>query len=177
MPTPRRPLPREPLRLRATLKRSLSSAARVAVLGVGSDLRGDDAVGALVARRLQEAPGKARLQAFEGGSAPENLTGEIVRFLGEAPGASGHLVVVDAAELEARPGTVRLLTAKDIAGIVFSTHQLPLSMVISYLVERLGCGVTVVAVQPKALEFNTPVSPALARVAARIAEAIRESVR
>ena len=53
---------------------------KVVLLGVGSELRGDDAVGIVIARRM-EALHLAGVQAMEGGTAPENLTGEIRRSL------------------------------------------------------------------------------------------------
>ena len=66
-----------------SLPEPLLAAERVAVLGVGSALRGDDAAGILLVRRLRTfclRTGATRLAAFAGHSAPENLTGEICRF-------------------------------------------------------------------------------------------------
>jgi hypothetical protein len=95
----------------------LKGATRVVLLGVGSDLRGDDAAGMMAAERLSHTP---KLNVLLGGTAPENLTGEIKKL------KPSHLLIVDAAEMKAEAGTIRLLTPEEIGGFSFSTHALPL---------------------------------------------------
>ena len=53
-----------------------AAVGRIAVLGIGNDLRGDDGVGSLVARSLRERFPDA---AFDGGQAPENQAGPLRR--------------------------------------------------------------------------------------------------
>ena len=61
------------------LKPELKGASKIVVLGVGSELRGDDIAGILAAENLK---GKTsdKLQVLIGGTAPENLTGEIKKL-------------------------------------------------------------------------------------------------
>jgi len=180
--------------LKTSLHQRLEGAAKVAVLGVGSELRADDAAGLLVTQRLQEiqsgevGSGKPEvgsekssnfeLRVFIGGTAPENLTGEIKRF------APTHLVIIDAADLDAEPGTMTLMDPDSIGGTTFCTHSLPLKVMIDYLLDsfardpkrdtsRLGrapkcemshlgtrapCQVIILGVQPKTLAVGAPVS-------------------
>ena len=147
------------------------------MLGIGSDLRGDDAVGGEVARRLIRSACRSRsprLQGFDGGSGPGKLTRAIAQFLGEEA-ASSHIVLVDAADLGVKPGAIRLLAPQDLAGVSFSTHQLPLAVTVQYLEGRLGCGVTILAVQPRSLEFGAPMSRDLERAAARLVAALQSA--
>jgi hydrogenase 3 maturation protease len=111
---------------------------------VGSELRGDDVAGVLVARQLKawcSRTGSTRLAGFVGTSAPENLTGEIARF------KPSWVVLVDAAHLEKEPGTVELVTREKIDGLSFSTHMLPAPIVLDYLEQTTGCRSLVVGIQ------------------------------
>ncbi len=138
----------------------------VAVLGVGSELRCDDAAGGLLAAELsrQALPG---VHALDGGSAPENCTAEIRRI------AASHLVIVDAADLGESPGTIRVIPPADIGGTSFGTHSLPLSVLADYLRTEVGCRVIVIGIQPKSLAFGQEVSSEVARAVAEAALALR----
>ena len=94
-------------RLKTLLKKRLEGARKVAVLAMGSKLRGDDAAGLLAAENLARATRRKRLQrplkVFIGDTAPENLTGEIKKF------RPTHLVILDAVDMGRRPGTAELI--------------------------------------------------------------------
>ncbi len=141
----------------------------VVVLGVGSELRADDAAGVLAASRLtgQTVPG---LHAVAAGTAPENHTGEIRRI---GPWA---VVIVDAADMGKPPGTVRVIPIEDIGGVSFSTHTLPLHIVADYLRRETGCAVAILGIQPASLVFDDPVSPEVERGVSLAVEAIRRWV-
>ena len=67
-------MPAKPASLRKILSKSLNKAGRIALVGIGSELHGDDAVGVLVARKLSAACRRvagSRVRAFDGGTAPE----------------------------------------------------------------------------------------------------------
>ena len=130
---------------------------------MGSDLRGDDVAGLRVAEALEKrlsrrggvscfAKGAPAILVFQGGTAPENFTGEIRRF------EPSHLVLVDAADMGKAPGTVELLSPQETRGISFSTHQLPLQLMIKFLGETLQFETFFVGLQPKNLAFGAPVS-------------------
>jgi hypothetical protein len=70
------------------------SVPRVAVVGVGHELCGDDAAGLVVAHALQTAlAGDERLLVIEAGSVPENQTGRLRRF------KPGIVLLIDAAQM------------------------------------------------------------------------------
>ncbi len=87
---------------RERLAASLEGLRRLAVLGIGNELYGDDGAGVALARLLAQsgiAPGM--MQAFEAGPAPENFTGSLRKFM------PSHVLMVDAANLGLEPGSTR----------------------------------------------------------------------
>lgn len=152
--------------LRAELKKQLALASKVVLLGVGSELRGDDSVGILVVNELAHTP-IPQLTVLDGGTAPENLTGEIKRL------KPSHLVVVDAAELNELPGVVKLVPIEEVSGYTFSTHALPLKIMVNYLHQDLDCIVIVIAVQPGKIDFGALVSFEVKAAAKEVASAIK----
>ena len=150
----------------------LAGAARVAVIGVGSDLRGDDVAGVLVARRLRAwaaRTGNERLAAFVGGAAPENFTGEIVKFRPDVT------VLVDAAHLGREPGAVEVIPPDRIAGLAFSTHMLPAPIFLDYLHKSIGCRSLVIGIDIVQKEVLAPVSPPVERAVRRLVRALQRA--
>ena len=153
---------------------SLERGGRLAVLGIGNELNGDDAAGPLVARGMaqkladRESQGGSRsahIYIADVGPSPESFTGPLRRF------APDLVVLVDAAELGEPPGTVRSFDWSAAEGLSASTHTLPPSMLARFLINELGCRVMLVGIQPKSLEFDTPVSEDVRRAVERVVEA------
>jgi hydrogenase 3 maturation protease len=161
--------PRRSLLLLQGLKKALESRrpdAEVVLLGIGSELRSDDAVGLVVARAASEPPIPA-IHCIEAGPAPENFTAEIRRI------APSHLIMVDAAQMDAKPGTTRLLDPARAGGASFATHGLPLGVLAGYLESEIGCAVMLIGIQPQSLEFGEKLTPEVAEAADALVEAIR----
>ena len=151
--------------LKQALQIKLAAASKIVLLAVGSDLRGDDAAGLLVAERLQSKTSD-KFQILIGGTAPENLTGEIKRL------KPSHLLIVDAANMKVAPGTVQILSHQEIGGSSFSTHALPLKVMIDYILVDHPCEVIVITIQPQDITFDGPVSAAVKQAAELVAAAI-----
>lgn len=134
----------------------------VLVLGVGSGQRADDAAGIRVAAKLSrlDLPG---VMVLEGGTAPENLTGEIKRIF------PSHVFIVDCADTEGPPGSIGFIEIERIAGASYGTHSLPLNIFADYIGRETGCVVAVLGIQPRTLELNGAVS-------AEVEAAIEETV-
>jgi hydrogenase 3 maturation protease len=153
--------------LTGLLEDSLEGASRIAILGVGSDLRADDAAGLLVAAKVESACGdNPALLVVQGATAPENFTGPIIAF------RPSHLVIVDCAELGSPPGSVRLFPSESIGGVSSNTHSLPLKIVIDYISLSHPCRSVVVGIQPKSLAFDGQPSDEVLRAVDRVAEAL-----
>ncbi len=67
---------------------------RACLVGIGSDLRGDDSAGLMVVRQLLKHPHTENLLIIEGGPAPENVTGQIRAFHPEL------VILIDAAHMD-----------------------------------------------------------------------------
>lgn len=131
-------------KLQETLsKPKRSKPPRIAVVGIGNELRGDDIAGTLIADMLQPVAHNCdRLLVINAGLAPENFTGPLRRF------APHFVLLVDAAQMDEPPGTIRLLSWQDTVGISASTHTLPPYVLASYLHNEIGCQVALLGIQP-----------------------------
>ena len=152
--------------IKSILAEALGGARRVAVLGCGSVLLGDDAAGMVVAERLEGIC--ENLRAFCGSTAPENFSGEIKRFRPDA------LLVVDAADMGRRPGEAALIPVDQIDGVSFSTHMLPLKIMLEYLRREIGCSVSLLGIQSADITFGTDMTPAVSAAVDEVTAALKE---
>jgi len=162
--------------LTARLLPRLDGAGRVAVIGIGSPLHGDDAAGVIAAQSLDLLRSRAlkaglaswpdRLAVFIGETTPENLTGPL------KAAKPALVIVIDAADLAKPPGHIELLDPADTTGITFSTHGLPLHVLADYLAATAGCATMIVGIQPASCALGAPVSPAVKTAALSVGRAI-----
>jgi len=152
--------------LREELARRLSG--RVVVVGVGNPLRGDDAAGCLVARRLQGTPGVRVVEAEE---VPESFVGDIAAAMPDV------VALVDAVDLGAEPGAVAMLEREQVATYAPTTHRMPLSLVMEVVQRRTGADVFLIAVQPLTLAFGARVSPEVSATVEVLAAVLSELLR
>ncbi|MBA7594136.1 MAG: hydrogenase maturation peptidase HycI [Hadesarchaea archaeon] len=147
-----------PLELSSFLK----GADRVAIVGVGSEMRGDDAAGIEVVRGLRHKLKSSRVLLVEGGVAPESFTSTIRRF------KPSHVIFIDATDFGAEPGEVILAEPEAITGQSISTHTLPLSILAGYLREQTGAKIILLGIQPAraqmGAEMGEPIKDAVEKV-------------
>lgn len=151
----------------ATVRTAKNSNPRVAVIGVGHEQRGDDAVGLITARHLR---GCETILVIEGGSAPENVTGAVRAF------SPNVVLFIDAAQLDLEAGAVRWLDAEAVSGLSASTHTLPLRLVAQYLQAMTGCEVALIGIQPAQNALDAPLSPVVADAASQVAAAVQSAL-
>ena len=139
------------------------------VIGVGNALRGDDAAGLEVARRVAEtAPA---------GVAVLRCEGEPVSMLTQWDGVE-RVIVVDATESGAEPGTVRRIDA--VADPVppelrrTSTHLLGVADAIELArtLGRLPAETVVYGIEGGAFDTGAPLTPATSKAVETVAERI-----
>jgi hydrogenase maturation protease len=99
---------------------------------------------------------------IEGGLAPENQTGLLWRFQPDL------IFLLDAAQMNEAPGTVRWLPWQLTRGLSASTHTLPLSILAQYLTAQLDCKVTLLGIQPVNTGIGLPLSPVVQQSVARM---------
>jgi len=121
----------------------LKGATRVAVVGIGSELRADDAAGIEVVRRLQKRLASPKVMLIDAGIVPENFLGSIKRF------KPSHILLIDATDFGDELGSVMLAEPDAIVGKPLSTHRLPLSILASYLRNQTRARIALLGIQPK----------------------------
>jgi hydrogenase 3 maturation protease len=142
------------------------------VVGIGHELRGDDAAGIRVARDLRMRAARWKhVLVIDAGSAPENHTGVLRRF-------GPHLVLlVDAADMSMPAGTVRWLACDDTEGVSASTHTLPPSVLARYLAVELHCEVALIGIQPGDTTIGRPLSAAVRHGIAQTVVGLGQALR
>lgn len=116
---------------------------RIAIIGVGHELRGDDAVGVLIVRQLEKHLEQAdNLLLVDAGVAPENVTGQLRRF------APDIVLLIDAVDMQAKAGTVAMVNLDtEIIEVAGSTHTLSLRLFANYVQVELQCAVYLLGIQ------------------------------
>lgn len=145
--------------------------APVAVVGVGNRMRGDDAIGGLVAGELD---GSTDIVAIDAGTTPENQLDRLVALRPE------RVLFVDACAFGGAAGDFRLFSREeidDLAGSIVSTHALPLGLTVALLEKELDAEVLLLGIQPGRLDFGAELSESTARALPRIVEFVREWAR
>jgi hydrogenase 3 maturation protease len=145
----------------------VGTASRLAIVGIGNELNGDDAAGVLIVRKLIPffitSPS---IKILEAGQAPENITGAVIRFKPD------DILFIDAVSLNAPPGSIHWIDWQRVEGFSASSHSLPLSVVIQYLLHEHACRVHVLGIQVSDTTTGSPVSPEILRSVDSISELI-----
>jgi len=125
------------------LERLFSGCKRIAIVGVGNRLRGDDGVGSLVVEELSKYDLGDGVLALDCGLTPENYIGPLLRFKPEC------VIFVDATEMGEKPGTVKVLDMSNVRGLPISTHKVPLTLLAKFLRGNLnGVRLALIGIQP-----------------------------
>ena len=82
------------------------------------------------------------------GTVPENFT-DILKE--EKP---DKIVIIDAALMGKKPGTIKLIEIEDICSVGFSTHTLPLNVIVKYLMRYIDSEILIVGMEPENLDFG-----------------------
>ena len=123
------------------------------VLGVGNTLLCDDGMGVHVAERLKSRPGLAdRIRIIDGGTLGLSL-------LPELEDAAG-LIVIDAAEIGEKPGTIRVFEAlemdRQLSGRKRSVHEVAVAdlLAAATLTGHAPRERALVAIQPESTDWG-----------------------
>jgi hydrogenase 3 maturation protease len=148
-----------------------NSPPRIAIVGVGQELQGDDGAGVAVVRRLAGLvqPDES-LCLIEAGHAPENVLGSIIRF------HPSHILFVDAIKANTPPGTIHWLPAGEADSVGGSTHTLSLGMLANYLQLETGATVYVIGIEPQNVAFNIALGAELSPPVRLAVEACAETL-
>lgn len=162
---------------RASLKKALtpftgsSHSPRLAIIGVGNELWGDDAAGVQAARRLLKiVPARANLLIIDAGPAPENFSGVLRKFRPD------FAILMDAVRPDFFSGRIHWIELSRIDGVSALTHGLPLSVLGEFFKQQLGIEAAVIGITGHQFEFGEGLSPASRRAANHLARIIGDLI-
>lgn len=132
------------------------------VLGLGNTLLGDEGAGIYAVRALQERyPELTDVEFLDGGTLSFTLAGPIEQ--------ADNLIVIDATQLKAAPGAVRLFEGEEMDRFLgshrkSSVHEVSLMdlMAIAHLAEALPARRALIGIQPQYLDWSDAPTEAVA---------------
>jgi hydrogenase 3 maturation protease len=143
------------------LTEAFVGAPKIAILGIGNDLKADDGIGPYIIDQLQDH-NPPNVELINASTVPENFISHLID-------TNPHLILlIDAALMQAEPGTIKLVDKDTIGGIAFSSHQLPLTFVIEYLEGNITTTILILGIQPFTDEFTHTLSEPVQKAAQEI---------
>jgi len=125
-------------------------------MGIGNELRGDDALGSFIIKELEKEEiinkNNGNIILIDGGSAPENFTGSIKN---ENP---SHIIIIDAALMGSEVGTIKSIKKDEIANVNVSTHSMSISFLIKYLENDIDFKFLFIGIEPLAMNLGENLS-------------------
>ena len=136
------------------------------IVGIGNILKGDDGAGPLVCEQLARAKMSAEL--IDAGTVPENYIQPIIK---KAPQS---LLIIDAIDFGASPGTIRIFKPDQLDSHVISTHTLSPRLFVDMVCRSIKPCVRFVGIQPAQTQLgqsvSRPVSQAIRELALILAQ-------
>jgi hydrogenase 3 maturation protease len=121
---------------------------RLAILGIGNELNGDDSAGVLIARKLLSAgSGRPNLLVLDCGTIPENASGPLRKFRPDL------ILMIDVADLGLKAGAILEVDLQQVRGFSASSHSLPLNVLSGFLKSEFNCETALFCIQPQTLEY------------------------
>lgn len=140
---------------------------RIVIVGVGNIMRGDDALGPELIRRID---GCVDAVCIDAGTALENYSGKIIKVEPDT------ILIVDAVSLGKTAGAWELLSKEDIIKSGLTTHDISPKMFIEYLETRTKARIYMLGVQPKELEFSADISKEVLDALETIEKVLKEVI-
>jgi hydrogenase 3 maturation protease len=136
---------------------------KTVILCVGNILKGDDGAGPRLYELLK---GSACVDVIDGGTAPENYIGPIVAKAPEV------LLIVDAMDFGAQPGTTRIFNPTQLDKSALSTHYLSPRVLADIINAQIDVQVLLIGIQPAQVHLGKPLSSEVAEAASSLANTI-----
>ena len=157
-----------------SLEHCVRKDRKVAVLGAGNILLGDEGIGVHVVNHLRDcgiADGE-NIQLIDGGTSPD-----AVYLLEDVD----KLIIVDAVKGGCEPGSIYRFTGDKLksAAVMPSLHQLTMadSLNILDLIGKKPSSVIVIGVEPATIDWDLQLSPLLQQKVAEIKSIVMEEIK
>jgi hydrogenase 3 maturation protease len=137
----------------------IKSSKQIQVWGIGNTLLGDDAIGPMVS---------IQLGGIDCGTTPENYTSKLRKIPPET------LIIIDAAEMGLKAGSVRMLNFDDLGDSIVTSHGIPLSVLFEQF--RKTVNIFFIGIQPKQTNLGEPISTEVKAAADFIVEKLSKPI-
>jgi hydrogenase 3 maturation protease len=138
--------------------------SKTVIVGIGNTLKGDDGVGPLVCRQLQLA--KICAELIDAGTVPENY---IQRIIKKTP---QNLLIIDAIDFNAPPGTIEIFRPEQLSSTIFSTHTLSPRFFVEIVSRNIEVDVYFIGIQPAHTRLGDSMSPQVCQAAQQLTQTL-----
>ena len=139
--------------------------SKTLILGIGSTLKGDDGLGPVLCEKLK---GKTCAEVINAGTVPENYIQQIIKRRPRS------LVIVDAVDLGAEPGTIKLLKPVQLDSMVISTHVLSPGVFIDIISRQIDVDICFIGIQPAQCVLGQSLSTEATRAVQQLTDIITD---
>jgi len=141
---------------------------RIAIVGLGNELLGDDGVGVHAVRELQKAP-------------PENVAvaevGTRVLSSQQIIEESDIVIAIDAAHADGAPGSIYRFDAEEVeSDRLCSLHEMGIVGVFRLMPKESRPKLIVIGVEPEIIDYGMDLSPVVQAALGRVVRAARQTV-
>jgi hydrogenase 3 maturation protease len=155
---------------------------KIVILGVGNRMRGDDAIGSIIAEEILRLAQNDRqfMCHSEGAEATEESHKLIIYDTEKVVGLKpDRLIFIDACNFGGQAGEYKLFEDEEIKEIAYgllSTHTLPLVLTIELIKKQHNCKVALLGIQPKSFTMGSDLSSELIGVKDNIIQFIKKLI-
>jgi hydrogenase maturation protease HycI len=136
------------------------------IVGIGNIIKGDDGAGPLVCEQLKHENICAEL--IDAGTVPENYIQTIIK---KAP---QNLVVIDAIDFGAAPGTIRIFEPDQLSSHVISTHSLSPRLFVDMVCQEINIDVYFIGIQPAQIKLGQSISQQVSLAIEQLSQTLAE---
>jgi hydrogenase 3 maturation protease len=152
------------------LKNWLANHGKVVIAGIGNPIRMDDFVGVKIIQDLQGIL-PANVSLIECETVPESFMDEIAEL------KPTHVLLIDAAVMQLKPGDVRLFDAEKVTSFpAISTHMLPLRVFCEYVTKMSGAKIALLLIEPGNTEFGEGLTPVVLEASEKVTMTLLKSL-
>jgi len=148
--------------LQAVLKKWLNNSKKVVIAGIGNPIRNDDYIGVKIVHELKNKV-PSRVQIYECETVPESFLEPIIEL------NPTHVLLIDAAILRLKPGTIRLINPEQIINFSpITSHTLPLRVFCEFIKKTTESKIALLLIEPKNTDFGEKISTEVQKAAEKI---------
>ncbi len=163
--------------MKEILLNKLKNCKKLVIMGIGNELKGDDAIGIYIVKKLMRCFGEEKeivnvknLYLINAGTVPDFFT-DVLKEINPT-----HILIIDCALMDKDVGEVKIIKEDEIINYSFSTHTLPLSIIIKYLRKFINAEVIILGIQPKIVDF-CPISEEVKLAGDKLSDMLIEIIK